>query len=530
MNRSDGALRYQRLRAPKHHGEKLIEPQLANASSLLRLNAKKSRARDYDCQGRSLAAMHGEARAELLAAAAAYTRNYRDVASAAQATDAPIVMCGHQPELYHPGVWIKNFVTASLALQQNAHAVHLLIDNDNIRHASIRVPADGLLQPRYESIAFDQPSDEMPFEERRVIDREQFASFDQRIQAALKPMFSDALIGQLWPHAVDAARRDANLGQCVAQARHRLEGTWGLQSWELPLSVICERPTFRRFAIHLLSELPRFQQIHNQSLFEYREVNRVRSQSHPVPSLATDGEWLEAPFWLWSKENTRRRRLFARTAPNGIELTDRRQFREVLPLSSGQVGPAVEKLGELADLGMRLRPRALITTMFARLFLCDLFIHGIGGAKYDQLTDVLIQRFFGFTAPSFLTVSATAKLPIHHETASQNELLRVHQTLRDLSFNPQRHAERTSETEPLIAAKQQLIAGAPSREARRQRHVEITRINAALQPFVSQKRQESLARRKSVRQQLRAEKVLGSREYAFCLFPAATLRPLLLDS
>ena len=54
--------------------------------------------------------------------------------------------------------------------------------------------------------------------------------------------------------------------------------------------------------------------------------------------------------------------------------------------------------------------------MFARLFLCDLFIHGIGGAKYDQMTDAIIERFFGFAPPDYLTVTATAKLPIMEGT------------------------------------------------------------------------------------------------------------------
>ena len=44
--------------------------------------------------------------------------------------------------------------------------------------------------------------------------------------------------------------------------------------------------------------------------------------------------------------------------------------------------------------GIRLRPRALTTTMYLRLAMGDLFLHGIGGAKYDQLTDRIIEHFF----------------------------------------------------------------------------------------------------------------------------------------
>ena len=45
------------------------------------------------------------------------------------------------------------------------------------------------------------------------------------------------------------------------------------------------------------------------------------------------------------------------------------------------------RLAELSSRGIKLRTRALTTTLFARLVLSDMFLHGIGGAKYDQVTD-----------------------------------------------------------------------------------------------------------------------------------------------
>ena len=61
---------------------------------------------------------------------------------------------------------------------------------------------------------------------------------------------------------------------------------------------------------------------------------------------------------------------------------------------------------------MKVRSRALTNTLFARLFLSDLFIHGIGGGKYDELTDDLIRRFYGIEPPEFLILSATRLLPL----------------------------------------------------------------------------------------------------------------------
>ena len=54
---------------------------------------------------------------------------------------------------------------------------------------------------------------------------------------------------------------------------------------------------------------------------------------------------------------------------------------------------------DLPARGVRLRTRALTTTMFARYLLGDLFIHGIGGAKYDELGDEIARGFFGIEPP-----------------------------------------------------------------------------------------------------------------------------------
>ncbi len=62
--------------------------------------------------------------------------------------------------------------------------------------------------------------------------------------------------------------------------------------------------------------------------------------------------------------------------------------------------------------GFKVRTRALTTTLFARLFLADLFIHGIGGGKYDELTDAIVRRFYGFEPPRYLVLSATRWLPL----------------------------------------------------------------------------------------------------------------------
>src|SRR5690606_17436002 len=116
----------------------------------------------------------------------------------------------------------------------------------------------------------------------------------------------------------------------------------------------------------------------------------------------------------------------------------------VLPLSpSMDACCAVEVLRTLPDQGVRFRTRALTTTLFARLFLAGLFVHGLGGAKYDEMTDRIIARFFGVPVPEYATVSASMYLPFappFDETPDDERRLLAQ--LRDLEQNPQRHLPR----------------------------------------------------------------------------------------
>ena len=104
-----------------------------------------------------------------------------------------------------------------------------------------------------------------------------------------------------------------------------------------------------------------------------------------------------------------RRPLYARQVGDEMVITDRQSQTISLALADDRdATAAAQQLAELSSRGIKLRTRALTTTLFARLVLGDLFLHGIGGAKYDQVTDQIVRLFFGFEPPEFATISATS--------------------------------------------------------------------------------------------------------------------------
>lgn len=523
------AFAHNRIRAPRGHGEAVVDPPLDAVAETLSENRRLLTQTDGDLRGRSLADLRREARLTLLREARGYTSAYRDVAASPPAA-APLLVAGHQPQLFHAGVWFKNFALSALGQRLGANAVNLLIDNDVVPSTTLRVPRRTGAGLHVETLPFDGAGEPIPYEEREIRDAACWGSLPERVRQFMDGAIAEPLLDTYWPLVLDAARRSQNLGRCLAEGRHRLEGQWRQQTLELPLSVACSGAEFAWFAVHLLAHLPRLREIYNAALGEYRLANRLRSRSHPVPDLVQDEGWLEAPFWLWTADAPRRRRLFVRRRPSGLELTDRERCQILLPLTDdGDAWAAVAEWQAQFRGGIRLRPRALITTMYARLVLSDLFLHGIGGAKYDQLTDVISQRFFGLRSPRFATLSATALLFPDRTAELRTQLQHSRQVLRELRYSPERHAPPGSEVEALLAEKRRWLADTSPRGSRAARHRGLTQVNLALQPFLQELHAETLQRCGELSDELRRQAALASREFAFCLFPEAALRPLLLQ-
>jgi hypothetical protein len=518
------------LRAPRQDGQVLIDPPLTNEVQWLERNVQRRRALHSDVHGRSLAQLAGQARAGLLDIARQYTGRYRDLPAQPEDPEAPLLLVGHQPELVHAGVWFKNFVLSELARRTGGHAVHVLCDNDVAETPAIAVPTGSARQPAVASVALDRAEQPVAHEQRRVLDTELFRSFGQRVQRAIAPLIAHPLIESWWPSAVAALKDTDRLGLAVAQARHQLEGRWGLSTLEVPLSAVCCLPACRHFTSHVLEQASQFRQVHNELLHEYRRVHHIRSHTHPVPGLAERDGWVETPFWLWSAHDPTRRAAHVRRGPGGLELTDRAGFRKTLPIAQdGSLTRAVQQLGQWEAEGIRLRPRALMTTMICRLLLGDVFIHGIGGAKYDELTDAIVRRFFGVEPPEFLVVSLTAMLPIQREQVEPADVRSLDQLLRDMRFHPELHVEEDNQTRPLIAEKARLLSSMPPPGQRRQWHQQMEEVNDTINGYLDHRRRQLRAERDGLARALRYNQILRSREYPFCLFPEDDLRQRLLD-
>src|SRR6185312_8361597 len=105
-----------------------------------------------------------------------------------------------------------------------------------------------------------------PYEERMIRDAATFSTFAERSAALIRPLVADPMVAELWPLVMERNPRERNLGLRLAQGRHALEETWQNDTLELPQSAVCQLPEFAWFVAHLLANLPRFRQAHNEAL------------------------------------------------------------------------------------------------------------------------------------------------------------------------------------------------------------------------------------------------------------------------
>ncbi len=524
------------LRAPGTNGGILAVPPLSEVGRLLAVNRGRLTALESICPaplGRPWADLRRQARHTAVAAASDYLRRRGEPVPAVSA-DAGLLLAGHQPELFHPGVWVKNFALAGLARAHGRTALNLVVDNDTVKSTALRVPlpAEEDRSPRLVSVPFDCWGGGAPYEERAVEDAALFDTFADRVMTLMRGWPCGPLLADLWAEAVRRRKEGDLLGECFASARRGLERAWGCHNLEVPLGVLCRTPPFAWFACHLLAELPRFHAVYNAAVHDYRLRNGIRSLNHPVPDLAAEDGWLEAPMWGWRAGQERRGRLFARHRDERIELRAGSEPWPELPAPDpGRQEQTVAAWSALEGQGFKARSRALTTTLFARLFLADLFLHGIGGGKYDELTDELIRRFYAVEPPGFLVLSATLWLPLGPPPAADlaGERRRLAHEVRDVYWNPQRHlgeAGRDRALAELAAEKADWIARRPDTPAQRRRRFQVLRdlTERLRRPLGAQAEtlEQELAR---CDRGLAAEAVLRRRDYSFCLYPAAALRP-----
>jgi hypothetical protein len=484
-----------RYRAPAENGAVLADPPLDRVPGLVDANRQRLERDGVRIGGLPLRELRALARREALDAAREYL-NERATQSPPTivgklSANAPLLLAGHQPELSHPGVWVKHFALNGLARKLGGIPLNLIVDNDTLKSTSLRFPVldSNPDVVHLESVPFDRFDHEEPYEDRRVHDWDYFRTFAERAAPLWQNWGYEPLLPRVWSDVLTANAH--TIGERFAATRRKWERAWGCDNLELPISRLAATQSFARFVRQLRADWPRFRVAYNNAVQAYRAAHGIKSRNHPVPDLAPD----EMPFWGSRGPDGRRGRVSA----------------------NAQVDPS------------RLRPRALTLTLFARVCLGDFFLHGIGGGTYDEVTDAIIRDYFGLEPPAYQVLSATLHLPLPTFPTSTAEVAALARRERDLYWNPQRHLPATRpEVQSLIQRHHLLAAMEPSdKTGRRQWYRELREVGDQLRPLTASRRTEVRNWLTRARQEAAANAMMRRRDFAWVLYPEEVLRPFL---
>lgn len=400
-----------RLVVPRRQGRVLIEPggEVLAVALTQKAVGKQNRAREgAGADGVAWEEVRAVARADLVRQIQAHAADCGEALetwAGLVALDRPWVITGHQVEFYHAGVWAKVIAADALARATGACAIDLLVDHDELDHLGFDVPVQESDHWRRRSVTWATAGTGAAMESLLAPGLPVFEEWDAEL--ARSPLaHSDALalvLAALRPR--EGGGRPEPYALWMSRARQRLEAALGIAVHHVRTSAMCESRAWHWFGLEWIRHGREWSDCYNRQLAAYRKRAGIHNPSQPMPDLQRTGEDQELPFWVY-KLGEPRHRLTVRTSARGDALVYDEREIPIHGALAAQGWAAADQLREiLVREQLVLRPRALTLTLFVRLFLADLFLHGIGGALYDQITDGILQEIWG-GVPAYGCVSA----------------------------------------------------------------------------------------------------------------------------
>ena len=509
---------------PAGHGELLEQPSYSEWREALEANLTAISGWSFQVAGVGAKALRESAREELLAQASTFSARLGVPVRPHSAAEmrAPLIVTGHQPDLYHPGIWVKNFLLQRFAREQSADSLDLVVDSDGFDHVAVTSPCL-VPEPRRCVHYLAVGGAGSCYATAPVPSHEHVEAFCSAVLGSLAGLSSPAParhFTEFCSHLHTALPDATDLAEVVTFARRRYEATSGTDYPELPVTTMARSASFARFIVHVAGNAATFAAAYNAELEVYRNLTRTRSKVQPFPDLEIDAGSVELPFWRIA-DGVRAPVRAVIGEDGGVTLATASGAFLAIPADPESA------IVTLAESGEILAPKALALTMFVRLFVADLFIHGVGGGRYDRITDGVIRRFFGVEPPSYVVASLTVYLPLGAHIVEENELSVLRERINRLEHNPDAalgeadfaSARERDEAMALADEKARLVTEISRPDAdRKTLGLRIRGVNDELAQVVSPLREaleDDLRRLEGMHQ---AAEILTDRSYPFCFW------------
>jgi len=546
-NNSTGRLS---LPTPKAHGQTLLWPTSKQIRSDLCSNRRHLVNTDVKILAGPLSQERSRGRSEIVNLAQHYRRklNLPAVLSPNNLSETALVVTGHQCGFFHCGILAKYILANHLAQDNDGLSLDIIVDTDLPKNIGLKVPVHSKQGLTVKQLFLCRGDPHLPMEYQPLPSRSdirQFTTDLRQLSVCGVPADNLQRIEQALTEAYDVCENPADL---LTLLNHRFAQPLKLNHLSLPVSVMAESKVFTKFVVDFLFQSPRVRNCYNQSLAHFRRCYNIHSSSRPMPNLVgsdRDGGTHEMPFWVF-RAGRPRQPLFVRRRANELILNNGSE--DIGGIAVDGPDNTISIIQTLKRQQMYLRPRALAMTIFARLFFADYFVHGIGGAGYDQVADEFIRQFYHIEPPAYACASATMYLPLGNLPGIvwvEEQLRCIRHIQRDLRFNPQRYlnadtaarisesAENTAQNDLLnqrlnaIEESELLRQANADTQMRRLAFEKIHQLNEKIAASADCAARELAHRKETAQKQLNETKIAYDREYFFGLFPQEELKNLL---
>ncbi len=529
---------------PKNNKEIFIKPVYEDIPGLVDLNKERFQSYGFEINGIPFSRFRKQARSETLKTAGEYTEKIQSLCSKLNITgtetipsvnssfssEKVIIQTGHSPTLVHPGILIKHNLATRISNKLNGIGINMIVDNDACHDNCLNIPNINGLDSYIKRIGYLTSLHNLAFEEIRYGDRKQLTTFKENVLKTLHNPEMKETFNDFINIVIKLSEEALQFSDLFTYARYAFLLRFGISNLEVPVSAISETDSFLHFFLHITANAKSFVDIYNTKLREYRKLKRISSKANPLPDLMVRGNIIEMPFWIW--EGSRQRKsLYTSVASDGCisvisedRIVEHFEFDSSNSLSDNNL----KRLRSMINKGLKIRPKAITNTMFSRLFFSDLFIHGIGGAKYDLITDEIIRDFFDVEPPTYATISATLHLPYKPLDVSKEDIKTLKHVIKDMGYNPDRYASdeimEDAGMKPMVRKKKELIARKISDG--NERHVVFGRLkhlNSLMKEKISPLIKEKEKKLEDLEKKLKYNSIVANREYPFCVYPEVML-------
>ncbi len=446
-----------------------------------------------------------------------------------------IIAAGHQAVWHHCGIWIKNLAVSKFAKAVGSGGLHLVLDHDICDTAMLLPGQDENCNWFFQRIEIESKQKSVPLELRSLPQKEYIKDFLNAVTKAYPWQFCNSIWSQPSIIADEKISNLRNVADLITYLQSVLNISLGFDNiLYLPASLLSESDAFLDFVISLTVNARDFADCYNNGIDKTLKLGKSKT-TIGIRRLVYERQkdLTELPFWLvWPDGN--RTSLYVHSNESGaIWISNGTAIIGCLH-SQSKSGKIDQLRSMLQQAGIRLRPKAISLTLFARLFLTDWFVHGVGAQMYETVTNYIIENYYKVKPPEFGIATCTMRLPLSDDVALGDDVLQLRQKMRDIRHNPEKYIDnsklKNQQVEILVKTKRQLIELAADRsmssDKRKSAWKSLGLTNQRLLEYTKNVTSELKSKAIESQKNKVSHQVCSSREYFFGLFPKQKLNEI----